>query len=285
MRDFEGRVAAITGAGSGIGQALALELVQRGCAVALCDVRPQGLDATAAMIGDSRVAVSLHQVDVADRAAVERFAAETVRRHGAVNLVFNNAGVSVTADVERLDYDDFEWLMRVNFWGVVHGTKAFLPYLHRTDAAHIVNTASIFGVIAVPGQAAYNASKFAVRGFTEALRQELAGTHIGVSCVLPGGVRTNIVRTSRYYPRDNAAPTREEFEQRFDALARLTPGEAARTILRGVQKNRGRILVGRDAKTIALFQRLLPERYPALLRGLLGIDGSREAQRPRESSG
>jgi NAD(P)-dependent dehydrogenase (short-subunit alcohol dehydrogenase family) len=275
MRDVNGRTAAVTGAGSGIGRALALELAARGCGVALADISASGLDQTAAAIretcGNEPVPVSTHVVDVADRAAVERFADESVEAHGAVHLVFNNAGVSVTADVERLSSGDFEWLMNINFWGVVHGTKAFLPHLQRVDAAHITNTASIFGVIAVPGQAAYNASKFAVRGFTEALRQELDGTHIGVSCVLPGGVKTNIVRQSRYYPRDNAAPTAEEFARRFDQLAALAPEEAARTILHGVARNRGRILVGRDARMIALFQRLLPERYPVMVQSLRGM--------------
>jgi NADP-dependent 3-hydroxy acid dehydrogenase YdfG len=265
MRELKGRVAAITGAGSGMGRALALALAERGCAVALADIGREALEETAAMADGNGVRVSTHVVDVSDRAAVEGFAAETVRRHGSVNLIFNNAGVSLTADVEQLGYQDFEWLMNINFWGVVHGTKAFLPYLRQAGAGHVVNTSSIFGVIAVPGQAAYNASKFAVRGFTEALRQELAGTRIGVSCVLPGGVKTNIVKQSRYYPRDNGAPTREEFAEIFEQMAALTPEGAARIILRGVQRNRAHILVGRDARSLALFQRLLPQRYPLML--------------------
>jgi NAD(P)-dependent dehydrogenase (short-subunit alcohol dehydrogenase family) len=265
MRNFNGRVAAITGAGSGMGRALAHALAARGCALALGDIGAESLAQTVQSITTAGVTVSQHVLDVADRAAVEQFAADAARTHGNVHMVFNNAGVSVTADVERLSYDDFEWLMNVNFWGVVHGTKAFLPYLGRVDAAHIVNTSSIFGVIAVPGQAAYNASKFAVRGFTEALRQELAQTHIGVSCVIPGGVKTNIMATSRYYPTDNEAATHEEFVRRFEQYAALTSAEAAAIILRGVLRNRAHILVGRDARMLALFQRLLPERYPVTL--------------------
>ena len=188
-----------------------------------------------------------------------------------MNLVFNNAGVSVTNTVEKLSYDDFEWLMNINFWGVVHGTKAFLPYLRLVDEAHIINTSSIFGVVAFPSQGAYNASKFAVRGFTEALRQELAGTHIGVSCVQPGGVKTNIVKTSRYYAADNEAPTKEEMTRSFEQLAALTPHDAAMQILRGVENNRGRVLVGKDAKLLAWIQRLFPENYARRLGAMTGM--------------
>jgi NADP-dependent 3-hydroxy acid dehydrogenase YdfG len=261
MKDFRDKVAAITGAGSGMGRALALELASRGCAVAIADIGRAALDETAGLLRDAKVAVSTHVVDVADRAAMETFAADVARIHGKVNLVFNNAGVSVTNTIEKLSYDDFQWLMNINFWGVVHGTKAFLPYLHQVDEAHIVNTASIFGVVAFPTQGAYNASKFAVRGFTEALRQELADTHIGVSCVQPGGVKTNIVKTSRYYAQDNEAPTKDEMVQNFERLAALTPQQAALQILAGVERNRGRVLVGKDAKLLAWVQRLFPESY------------------------
>jgi NADP-dependent 3-hydroxy acid dehydrogenase YdfG len=261
MRDFRNKVAAITGAGSGMGRALALELASRGCAVAIADIGTAALEETRSMLHNTQVAVSSHIVDVADRAAMERFAADVVRIHGKVNLVFNNAGVSVTNTVEKLSYEDFEWLMNINFWGVVHGTKAFLPHLRQVDEAHIINTSSIFGVVAFASQGAYNASKFAVRGFTEALRQELADTHIGVSCVQPGGVKTNIVKTSRYYAADNEAPTKEELMKSFEELAALTPHAAAMQILRGVEGNRGRVLVGKDAKLLAWIARLFPESY------------------------
>lgn len=271
MKDFRNKVAAITGAGSGMGRALALELAGRGCAVAIADVGLASLNETESMLRATKVKVSSHRVDVADRAAMERFAEDVVRVHGKVNLVFNNAGVSVTNTVEKLSYDDFEWLMNINFWGVVHGTKAFLPYLRLVDEAHIINTSSIFGVVAFPSQGAYNASKFAVRGFTEALRQELAGTHIGVSCVQPGGVKTNIVKTSRYYATDNEAPTKEEVTRSFEQLAALTPHDAALQILRGVENNRGRVLVGKDAKLLAWVQRLFPENYARRLGAMTGM--------------
>ena len=271
MKSFRDKVAAITGAGSGMGRALALELASRGCAVAIADIGQTPLDETAELLRAANATVSTHVVDVADRDAMERFAAEVVRLHGKVNLIFNNAGVSVTNTIEKLTYDDFEWLMNINFWGVVHGTKAFLPYLKQVDEAHIINTASIFGVVAFPTQGAYNASKFAVRGFTEALRQELADTHIGVSCVQPGGVKTNIVKTSRYYAQDNEAPTKDEMVQNFERLAALTPQQAAQQILAGVERNRGRVLVGKDAKLLAWVQRLFPDSYARRLNAMTDL--------------
>ncbi|MCB1693890.1 MAG: SDR family NAD(P)-dependent oxidoreductase [Pseudomonadales bacterium] len=264
MKDFSGRVAAITGAGSGMGRALAILLAREGCHVAIADVSEDGLHQTMSQLPDSVTATS-HVVDVSDRAVVETFAADVERAHGAVHMIFNNAGVSVTDTAEHMRLEDFEWLMNINFWGVVHGTRAFLPYLEKVDDAHIVNTSSIFGTIAVPLQSAYNASKFAVRGYTFSLRTELRGSHIGVSCVQPGGVKTNIVRSSRYVATDNEAPTREEFIASFDRLARLTPEDAAARILKGVRKNKARILVGGDAHVAAWLERLFPTGYLALM--------------------
>lgn len=268
MKDFTGKVAAITGAGSGMGRALAQALAARGCHLAISDVDESGLQETADLVqGQSNV--SIHVVNVANREAVEQFAADVVTEHGEVNLLFNNAGVSVTDTVAHMSYDDFRWLMDINFWGVVHGTKAFMPWLEQASEAHIVNTSSIFGTIAVPTQAAYNASKFAVRGFTYALRMELADSHIGVSCVQPGGVKTNIVKSSRYIPSDNNAPTREEFVATFDRIAQLTPAQAAEQILRGVRAGKAQILVGRDARLIAAMERLIPSTYLKLLGHLM----------------
>lgn len=267
VADFLGKVAAVTGAGSGMGQALAIALAHRGCSIAIADVNQLGLQETAARLSPD-AKVSTHEVDVADRKQVEEFAADVAAHHGKVNLVFNNAGVSVTDTAAHMSYEDFEWLMNINFWGVVYGSKAFLPYLEQVDEAQIVNTASIFGVISVPTQSAYNASKFAVRGFTYALREELRDTHIGVSCVQPGGVKTNIVRSSRYTSSDNVANTKDEFVQRFEAAARLSPAEAADRILIGVLKNKAQILVGKDAKLLALLERIFPVSYRRILRML-----------------
>lgn len=268
MKILSNKVAAITGAGSGMGQALAVALAKRGCHLAISDVDGDRLEATAAQLQSAAVKVSRHVLDVGDQDAVFAFASAAEQAHGQVHLIFNNAGVSVTDSVEHMSYKDFEWLMNINFWGVVHGCKAFLPLLRRVDEGHIINTSSIFGVIAVPSQSAYNASKFAVRGFTEALRQELQDSNIGVTCVQPGGVKTNIVKTSRYYPQDNAAPTKEEAAATFEAIAALSSAEAAEIILRGVEKNRARVLVGKDAKLIDWVARLFPERYPAIMQWL-----------------
>jgi len=271
MKSFNGKVAAITGAGSGMGRALSVQLARMNCAVAISDVVDETLQETEALLQGYDVKVTRHVIDVADKNAMQQFATDVNSAHGGINLIFNNAGVSVTDTAEHMSYEDFEWLMNINFWGVVHGTRAFLPFLQQADEAHIVNTSSIFGILAFPSQSAYNASKFAVRGYTEALRQELADTNIGVSCVHPGGVKTNIVKTSRYTPTDNEAPTKEEFAENFEQLAALTSDEAALEILRGVQKNKARILVGKDARLLTMISRIAPVNYPRVL-SLMGSD-------------
>lgn len=268
MKQFTGRVAAVTGAGSGMGRALSLALARRGCSLALCDVDEAGLDQTLRELEAVRtpnLQITWQMVDVADQAAVEQFAAAAVAAHGNVHFVFNNAGVSLTGPVELLPYADFHWLMNVNFWGVVHGTRAFLPYFRAAGSGHVVNTSSVFGLIGVPTQSAYNASKFAVKGFTDALRAELHGTGVDVSCVMPGGVKTAIVRRSRYVMRGNDVPTREDAAREFERHARLTPDAAAEQILDGVARRRARILVGRDAKLIGFALRLVPVAYLRLL--------------------
>ncbi len=264
MKDFADRVAVITGAGSGIGRALALDLARRGARLELTDIDAAGVAATA----DACLAVGAkarhHVLDVADRAAVDAHATQVMAAHGRVDLVVNNAGVSMTGPVLALTLDEIEWIMGVNFWGVVHGTKAFLPHLVANRGAHLVNISSIFGMIAVPGQAAYNASKFAVRGFTEALRQEMlsARTGVSVSCVHPGGIKTNIARGGRFAAGVDGAATADV----FDRIARTTPEVAAATILRGVERDRARIFIGPDAFALDGMQRLLGSGYQAIVR-------------------
>lgn len=271
MKQLGGKVAVVTGAASGMGRALAERLAASGCHLALADVQADGLEETARLAQEAAreagftLRCTRTLLDVADRAAVEEFAAHVVRQHGGVDLLFNNAGVALTGEVQHLAYDDMHWLMNINFWGVVHGCKAFLPYLQQADEAHIVNTSSVFGLISVPTQSAYHAAKFAVKGFTDALRLELASTGIAVSCVMPGGVKTNIVRASRYRAADNAAPTLDDMAVRFEQYAALTPRQAADQILRGVQKRKAHILVGRDARLLALLVRLFPVGYYKVL--------------------
>ena len=269
MRSLTGKVAVITGAGSGIGRALAHRLASEGCHLALADNHPENLQSVATELRERGHQVSSHILDVADRSAVFAFADEVLSQHGRVELVINNAGVSVSHTVAELSFDDFEWLMNINFWGVVHGTKAFLPYLLKANQGHIVNISSLFGIIALPTQAAYNASKFAVRGFTEALRQELDSSNVGVSCVHPGGIRTNIARAARFYQGMNGNRDATRAAADFGRLARTTPERAASLIVEGIKARRPRILIGGDARLLDILQRLLPTGYASVLRKLL----------------
>ena len=265
MKEFSGRVAAITGAGSGIGQALAVQLAERGCTVAASDKNPAGLVDTKAKIEAMGGRCSVQELDVADRAAMEAWASTVVENHGAVHLLFNNAGVTLIDSAETMAYEDFEWLMNINFWGVVYGSKAFLPYLKQAEEAHIVNVSSLFGLYSLPLQSAYNSAKFAVRGFTESLKMELAGTSVNVSCVHPGGVRTEIARNARVRS-DNIGVGKKHFISIFDGAARTTAEQAASSIIKGVQKNRRRILIGWDARLSDIVVRLFPGSYERRLK-------------------
>jgi short-subunit dehydrogenase len=269
MKDFSGRVAAITGAGSGMGRTLAVQLAQRGCHLALSDVDRQGLDQTAELARAHGVAVTADIVDVADRAAMEAWAASSAAAHGKLNLIFNNAGVALSSTMEGVDYADFEWIMGINFWGVVYGTKAFLPYLKAAGEGHIVNTSSLFGLCAQPGMGGYNASKFAVRGFTEALRQELDMARNGVSAtsVHPGGIKTNIARAGRVSRNIEGLLVKDSSKSgaHFEKLFITTADSAAATILRAVERNARRVLVGPDAKATDLLVRIFPSFYQVVL--------------------
>jgi butyryl-CoA dehydrogenase len=258
MKDLNGKVAAVTGAASGIGRALAIQLADAGCHVAVSDVDEAGLAETVARCEGRGVKITSQRVDVADRDAMHAWADQVAADHGRVNLVVNNAGVALGADVETMTFDDLEWLMGINFWGVVHGTKAFLPHLIASGDGHVVNLSSVFGLISVPSQSAYNAAKFAVRGFTEALRMELAidGRPVTTTTVHPGGVRTNIVRNARFDQGALDLAGDDDPAAGFERIARTTPEQAAEQIIRAVRRNRRRVLVGRDAKVIDLVSRL-----------------------------
>lgn len=270
MKSFENKVAAITGAGSGIGRALAVELGRQKCDVALSDVDEQGLLETVEQVRGLGVHVTSQRVDVAEREAVHAWADQVVNEHGKANLIFNNAGVALASTVEGMSYGDFEWLMDVNFWGVVYGTKAFLPHLKASGDGHIINVSSVFGLAGIPSQSAYNSAKFAVRGFTESLRQELDMMSYGVSAssVHPGGIKTGIARSSRIDSsvRDlgiSDTDSRERFEKTFITGA----DKAACVILDGVRRNQRRILVGPDARVFDWVVRLLPSTYQRITIG------------------
>lgn len=264
MKTFNNKVAAVTGAGSGIGQQLALLLAQQGCHLSLSDINEQGLAKTVELLKDSNVRVTTQKLDVSDREAMRAWAEETVQNHGSVNMIFNNAGVALGSTVEGASYDELEWIVGINFWGVVYGTKEFLPLIKQTGDGHIINISSLFGLTAQPTQSAYNATKFAVRGFTESLRQELDIENCGVSalCVHPGGIRTNIANDARMNDSLRSLGMNPEKSARaFNKLLRIPPEEAARQILAAVQKDKRRVLIGNDAKSLDLIQRILPTGY------------------------
>jgi len=251
-----------------MGRTLALNLAARGCHVAISDVNEAGLAETAQMVAKLGVKVTTAKLDVSNRDAVFAWADQVVAEHGKVNLIFNNAGVALAAHVETVKPSDFEWIMGINFWGVVWGTQAFLPHLRKSGDGHIINTSSLFGLLSVPLNGTYNASKFAVRGFTEALRMELDMANCGVSatCVHPGGIRTNIAKTARIDSTTaNKISNMDAAMAKFDKMLNATTAEsAAQQIIRAVEKNQRRVLVGLDAKFMDKLVRLLGSWYQPL---------------------
>ena len=264
MTQINGSAAAVTGAASGIGRALALELAARGCDLALADRDEAGLQSVAAEIAKTQQRkVSTHRLDVGEPDQIADFAAAASAAHPKLNIVINNAGVALLGAFSEIEQAQMEWLFNINFWGTVHGTRAFLPILAKQPEAHIVNLSSIFGIIAPPGQTAYCAAKFAVRGFSESLRHELAmaNSPVRLSVVHPGGVATNIVRNSRTGTGITDNARRAQSIDRFDAVAKTTPIAAAQRIIRGIEKNQPRILIGNDARFMDLLQRFRPATY------------------------
>ncbi|MEZ5347402.1 MAG: SDR family NAD(P)-dependent oxidoreductase [Pyrinomonadaceae bacterium] len=261
-------VVVITGAGSGIGRALAVRMAKENISgIALCDVNEKGLAETAAMITASDIKLTTRKVDVSNEEEMRTFAENVIEDHGRATHLINNAGVALGGSVSEVSLDDIRWLMGINFWGVVYGTKFFLPLMENERSAHIVNFSSVFGIIAPPGQATYCASKFAVRGFTESLRHELEGSNIAVSVVHPGGVKTNIALTARV--GEGVTLSEEEIKARRDKehsnLDRTTPEQAAEIILRGIKAKNPRILIGYDARLLSIFTRIFPKRYFAVI--------------------
>jgi short-subunit dehydrogenase len=261
MKTLEDKVVVITGAGSGIGRALALNLARRGSLLALSDVDETGLAETVAQVRKAgAVTVRSDRLDVADRDAFGRYALDVVQEFGRVNVIINNAGVALAGDFNDLEYNDIDWIVGVNLWGVVHGTKEFLPHLIASGDGHVVNLSSLFGLVSMPGQSMYNATKYAVRGMTEALREEMliAGHPVGVTAVHPGGIKTAIARNARVSAKESKEQTAHLFDEK---LARMTPERAAEIIVNGILKNRARVLVGIDAHAVHHFAKLLGSRY------------------------
>jgi short-subunit dehydrogenase len=265
MKQLEGRVAVITGGASGVGRATAKCLAEKRCRLALVDRDGERLEEATKDLAVSGARVSAHVADVADPERMAALPAEVVAEHGAVHILVNNAGVSVAAPFEEQSLEDLEWIVGINFWGVVYGCKFFLPELRRADEAHIVNLSSMFGFIGVPTQSSYCATKFAVRGFSEALWSELRGTQIGVTSIHPGGINTNIARAMR--GRDEALRA-----GMVDTLARSRPPSAvAAAIVRAIERDRMRALVGWEAFAAEWLKRLLPVRTQSLIaRRLVG---------------
>jgi short-subunit dehydrogenase len=261
-------VVVITGAASGIGRALAVRLAQEPIAgIAISDVNAEGLAETEKLINNSNLKVTAHRVNVADESEMRAFVDEVVKSHGRVTHLINNAGVALGGSVSEVSLDDMRWLMSINFWGVVYGSKLFLPYLEKEKSAHIVNFSSLYGIIAPPGQATYCASKFAVRGFTEALRHELEDTNIAVSVIHPGGVKTNIANNAKL--GEGVTLSEQEIairkEKMNENLSRTTPEQAAEIIVRGIKNRNPRILIGIDAGILSRIARLFPRRYFSII--------------------
>lgn len=268
MDGFAGKVAVVTGAGSGIGQALAIELGRSGAKLAISDVNTEGLADTEKQLRAIGAPVKVDRLDVTEREAFLLYADEVKGHFGTVNQIYNNAGIAFTGDVEKSAFKDIERVMDVDFWGVVNGTKAFLPHLIASGDGHVVNVSSLFGIFAVPGQSAYNAAKFAVRGFTEALRQEMmhSGHPVAVTTVHPGGIKTAIARNATAAEGLDAAELAKMFDKK---MASTSPERAARIILTAVQKKKARVLVGADAKVLDVIVRITGSGYQRLFASAL----------------
>ncbi|WP_269117484.1 SDR family NAD(P)-dependent oxidoreductase [Psychrobacter sp. Ps2] len=273
---YRNHVAAITGAGSGMGRELAIHLAKMGCHVALSDINPEQLAATKQLLANYDVNVTMTVLDVSDNKAVEAWADSVMSDYGKVNFIFNNAGVALYSTVEGSSISELEWVMNINFWGVVYGTKAFLPLIKNSvkksqfgEHGHIINISSLFGLTAQPSQSAYNSSKFAVRGFTESLRQELNIQNCGVSatCIHPGGIKTNIANSARGNEsiHDIGMSTGPKAIRSFNKFLKFDANEAAWIILQAAATNQQRCLIGNDAKMIDAIQRVFPSHYSQVL--------------------
>jgi NAD(P)-dependent dehydrogenase (short-subunit alcohol dehydrogenase family) len=261
------RTAVVTGAASGIGRSVAISLARRGCHLALADLNEAELARTAQMAASQDIRISCHRLDVSDREEVAGFPATVAAEHPGVDVLVNNAGVALAGRFDQVSEDDFEWLFAVNFWGVVRMTRAFLPHLRKSDDARLVNLSSLFGLISPPGQTAYSASKFAVRGFSQSLQHELARSKIGVTVVHPGGVATAIARNARV-PKEMPLEEVRRRREAVERMLRLPPEKAGEIIVEGIERRKTRVLIGTDAKVLSLVERLAPVSYWKILERL-----------------
>jgi len=263
MKNLKGKTAVVTGAASGIGRALALGLLQEGARVAAADRDEAGLAETMEMAGQKAEEMKVYPLDVSDRRAFEDFAGQVKKDFNGADIIINNAGVNLDGNFLHSPLEDMEWIFSINFWGVVYGTRAFLPFLLENEESSLVNISSLFGLVGVRKQSGYCATKFAVKGFSESMRMELAGTGCAVTIVYPGGIKTNIVRNARIKKSDREATSdeHEKFIAMFDRIAKTSPEEAASVIIRGIKKKKSRVLIGSDAKIAATIQRIFPARY------------------------
>ncbi len=265
MKNFNTKVAVITGAGSGLGRAMALQLYQAGAHLALCDLNLPGLEETRHLTGDVSSRISLHTVDVSNRSQMLQFAQDVLTWHGHIDILINNAGISLSpALFDDISDEYFEKVINVNLWGVYNGVRAFLPHLRTRPEASIVNISSLAGLVGLYGYSPYAMSKFAVRGLSETLQSELVGTKISVLVVHPGGVKTNIIKNAI----DLDENQREVAHQNFSKFALLSTDEAARQILRAVQKKKNRIILGTDAKVVNAIRQLFPGSFPAIIHAI-----------------
>lgn len=263
MKKLTDRTAVVTGAGSGIGRATSILLAQRGCRLAIADINADGLAETARLVRELGRPVSTHVVDVSSKHRMQEFVTEVVDAHGGVHILVNNAGVAVVANFKEHSLEDFEWLMGINFWGVVYGCKFFLPHLSAADEGHIVNISSMFGLLGIPQQTSYCASKFAVRGFSEALRIELSSGSVGVTSVHPGGIATNIVADARVSSHAQSPKEHARMVKTFKKM--MPPAQAAELIVQGIERNKPRVLITRESHIADIAKRLAPALSTDLL--------------------
>lgn len=281
MKNLKGKTAVVTGAGSGIGRALAQQLAGLGVNLALTDINQSGLDDTMSLISKEPIQARAYTVDVSSRQAVQDLADQVIRDLGSVDILINNAGVSSSGPVMDLSYDLLEWTININLWGAIHGTKAFLPHLLTRPEAAVVNVSSVFGLMGIPGQAAYCTSKFAVRGFTESLRQEMFGTPVTVTVVFPGGVRTSIARNSRT-DYDVGPELKELAIKSFEESAKTSPEQAATAIIDGIRQKRPRVLIGKDARRMDRLARYAPNSFDRVIRRHINKSQAQSGQKKEQ---